>query len=72
MCVQTPPPLSSTTQRKACSFSKAWVYKYNSEEYFINSNIICISTATSSQDVQTRFPMQLAFAKFLSKIKGNV
>ena len=26
---------------------------------------------TVSQDVQTRFPVQLAFAKFLSKIKGN-
>ena len=24
-----------------------------------------------SQDVQTRFPVLLAFAKFLSKIKGN-
>ena len=26
---------------------------------------------TVSQDVQTQFPVQLAFAKFLSKIKGN-
>ena len=26
---------------------------------------------TVSQDVQTRFPVELAFAKFLSKIKGN-
>ena len=26
---------------------------------------------TVSQDVQTRFPVQLAFAKFLSKLKGN-
>ena len=26
---------------------------------------------TVSQDVQTLFPVQLAFAKFLSKIKGN-
>ena len=26
---------------------------------------------TISHDVQTRFPVQLAFAKFLSKIKGN-
>ena len=26
---------------------------------------------TVSLDVQTRFPVQLAFAKFLSKIKGN-
>ena len=30
-----------------------------------------ISRTTVSQDVQTRFPVQLAFAKFLSKIKGN-
>ena len=29
------------------------------------------SRNTISQDVQTRFPVQLAFAKFLSKIKGN-
>ena len=26
---------------------------------------------TISQDVQTRFPVQFSFAKFLSKIKGN-
>ena len=26
---------------------------------------------TISQDVQTQFSVQLAFAKFLSKIKGN-
>ena len=26
---------------------------------------------TISQDVQTRFPVKMAFAKFLSKIKGN-
>ena len=29
------------------------------------------SRTTVSQDVQTRFPVQLAFAKFLSRIKGN-
>ena len=29
------------------------------------------SRTTISQDVQTRFFVQLAFAKFLSKIKGN-
>ena len=28
-------------------------------------------STTVSQDVQTRFSVQLAFAKFLSKIKGN-
>ena len=28
-----------------------------------------VSRTTVSQDVQTRFPVQLAFAKFLSKIK---
>ena len=27
---------------------------------------------TISLDMQTRFPVQLAFAKFLSKIKGNL
>ena len=30
-----------------------------------------LARTTVSQDVQTRFPVQLAFAKFLSKIKGN-
>ena len=30
-----------------------------------------ISRTTISQDVQTRFPVQLAFAKFLFRIKGN-
>ena len=30
-----------------------------------------ISMTTVSQDVQTLFSVQLAFAKFLSKIKGN-
>ena len=29
------------------------------------------ASTTVSQDVQTRFPVQLASAKFLSKIKGN-
>ena len=29
------------------------------------------SSTTASQDVQTRFSVQLAFAKFLSRIKGN-
>ena len=28
-----------------------------------------VPRTTLSQDVQTRFPVQLAFAKFLSKIK---
>ena len=34
--------------------------------------ILCVDSkrTTVSQDVQTRFPVQLAFAKFLSKIKG--
>ena len=31
----------------------------------------CTPRTTVSQDVQTRFPVQLAFAKFLFKIKGN-
>ena len=30
-----------------------------------------VSWTTISQDVQTRFSVQLAFAKFLSKIKDN-
>ena len=33
--------------------------------------LMALSRTTISQDVQTRFPLQLAFAKFLSKIKGN-
>ena len=33
--------------------------------------IVSWPRTTVSQDVQTRFPVQLAFAKFLSKIKGN-
>ena len=32
---------------------------------------VYIPRTTLSQDVQTRFSVQLAFAKFLSKIKGN-
>ena len=32
---------------------------------------IILSMTTISQGAQTRFPVQLAFAKFLSKIKGN-
>ena len=32
---------------------------------------IRVSMTAVSQDVQTRFPVELAFAKFLSKIKGN-
>ena len=40
------------------------------KKYFANINNLLTRT-TISQDVQTRFPVQLAFAKFLSKIKGN-
>ena len=32
----------------------------------------CLSRTTISQDVQTWFSVQLAFSKFLSKIKGNI
>ena len=32
---------------------------------------IFLSRTTISQGVQTRFPVQLAFAKFISRIKGN-
>ena len=40
---------------------------------FLSEQLILINKArtTVSQDVQTRLPVQLAFAKFLSKIKGN-
>ena len=34
-------------------------------------NFLIFPRTTVSQDVQTRFLVQLAFAKFLSKIKGN-
>ena len=44
--------------------------------FFFNSKAFLCYTlkarTTVSQDVQTRFSVQLAFAKFLSKIKGNV
>ena len=38
---------------------------------FKGNLIACAQRTTVSQDVQTRFPVQLAFTKFLSKIKGN-
>ena len=34
-------------------------------------NFTQVAMTTVSQDVQTRSSVQLAFAKFLSKIKGN-
>ena len=34
-------------------------------------SLVSWARTTVSQDVQTWFPVQLAFAKFLSKIKGN-
>ena len=39
--------------------------------YSAYKNLMCTMRTTVSQDGQTRFPVQLAFAKFLSKIKGN-
>ena len=39
--------------------------------YKYQFNIMYFARSTVSQDVQTRFPVQLAFAKFLSKIKEN-
>ena len=39
--------------------------------FVITLIFIFITRTTVSQDVQTWFPVQLAFAKFLSKIKGN-
>ena len=41
------------------------------KEWQLNENLIYIPRTTLSQDVQTRSSVQLAFAKFLSKIKGN-
>ena len=43
--------------------------RIHSFKYFILLKLL--SRTTLSQDVQTRFPVQLAFAKFLSKIKGS-
>ena len=37
----------------------------------VNANYKHESRTTISQDVQTSFSVQLVFAKFLSKIKGN-
>ena len=34
-------------------------------------NFMVRSRNTVSQDLQTQFPVQLAFAKFLSRITGN-
>ena len=36
-----------------------------------NSFCVRVVRTTISQDVQTRFPVQLAFPKFLSRINGN-
>ena len=44
------------------------IYNFKFNESFI---LLHKPRTTVSQDVQTRFPVQLAFAKFLSKIKGN-
>ena len=33
---------------------------------------LALDRTTLSQDVQTRFPVQLAYAKFLSRIKGKI
>ena len=46
-------------------------YLFNIYIYIYIYIYICIKKTTVSHDVQTRFHMQLAFAKFLSKIKGN-
>ena len=39
--------------------------------FFFKITFTLEARTTMSQDVQTRFSVQLAFAKFLSKIKGN-
>ena len=45
------------------------------QQISLKDKFIALSIAkprtTVSQDEQIRFPVQLAFAKFLSKIKGN-
>ena len=39
--------------------------------FFDTLNLLFIARTTITQDVQTQFPVQLDFAKFLSRIKGN-
>ena len=41
------------------------------DSVMVFGEIGAVARITISQDVQTRFPVQLAFAKFLSKIKGT-
>ena len=51
-----------------------WVvggFVFSVAAYLIPEYCLQGTRTTISQDVQTRFPVQLAFAKFLSKIKGN-
>ena len=61
-------------ERQMLKVTKCIVVKYFVEALI---NMVCElkitsgSRTTVSQDVQTRFSVQLAFAKFLSKIKGN-
>ena len=46
-----------------------YTYMYVFKEIKILPDYRVLPRTTVSQDVQTRFPVQLAFAKFLSKIK---
>ena len=56
-----------TASSSACATSRAdFGTKPGNAHLFYNN-----SKTNISQDMQIRFPVQLAFAKFLSKIKGN-
>ena len=48
-----------------------FMQKFNKTKVKISIVIIPKSRTTISQDMQTRFPVQLAFANFLPRIKGN-
>ena len=45
------------------------VSSWNRNEFYAYFN--CKARTTISEDVQTQFPVQLAFAKLISRIKGN-
>ena len=67
------PGISKQNPRKT-QFQESWPARGSSCKKLL---VVCISVfmlsswTTISQDVQTRFPVQLAFAKLLSKIKGH-
>ena len=61
-----PPSASNETSCNWPICSENWVAIYS-----LLCNYMYTLRTTVSQDMQTRFSVQLAFAKFLSKIKGN-